>query len=160
MCQTLRGDPGEHPCPPPGQTMLERTRLSEETLVSPGSASVGFCQVCPCRPGVFGHAAPGLKQGSAASTCSSLFLNNGFCCSVMLVDSKRAAVTAVSAQQILTLVEASHRPDQHWGASLLLSRRRPQHTVFGLLNGAGVHVCVGVGSPPGKGSPFSDTPLS
>lgn len=117
--RTLRGDTGEHPSPPRGQTMLERTRLSEETLVSPGSASVGFCQACPCRPGVFGHAAPGLKEGSAASTCSSLFLNNGFCCSVMLVDSKRAAVTAVSAQQILTLVEASHRPGQHWGASLL-----------------------------------------
>lgn len=38
--------------------------------------------------------------------CSSYFLNNGFCCSVMHVDSKHAVVTLISLQQILILVEA------------------------------------------------------
>lgn len=78
-----------------------------------------------------------------ASVCSAHFLNNGFCCRMVHVDSKRAAVTLVSSQQILIPVEASRPPGRALRAPLSLVSlllRQLQHKV-GRVGGV-VCVCV------------------
>lgn len=75
----------------------------------------------------------------------------------MLVDSKRTAMAAVSAQQSLTLVEASHRPGQHWGR---LAPHLPTaaHGLQSAEWGWGVCVCWGWAPHRAKGH-LSLTPL-
>lgn len=96
-----------------------------------------------------------------ASVCSAHFLNNGFCCRMVHVDSKRAAVTLVSSQQILIPVEASRPPGRALRAPLSLVSlllRQLQHKV-GRVGGV-VCVCVlGGHCLPNKGSPFSWYPF-
>lgn len=111
----------------------------------------GLCQACHCRPAAVLHASSGFRKGSTASVCSAHFLNNGFCCRMMHVDSKRAAVTLVSSQQILILVEASRPPGRALRAPLsfvsLLLRQLQHKVVSWLCWGCGVCVCVGRALP-------------
>ena len=84
----------EYHCPCAAANNYREGSLLKWKMVQPWVFSDGLHQACCCRPAVL-PAFSGLRKGSVTSVYSSYFLNHGFCCSMMPVDSKRTVVTWV-----------------------------------------------------------------